>query len=77
MLAAHITRAPDPLISHRPNVPPALNAVLMRCLEKHPADRWQTAAELLERATKLLKGQPNKATGKPCPCSGAACPSQR
>jgi tetratricopeptide (TPR) repeat protein len=32
---------------HRPAVSPALNALLMRCLEKRPADRWQSAAELL------------------------------
>ncbi|RPJ54309.1 MAG: hypothetical protein EHM24_31930, partial [Acidobacteria bacterium] len=31
----------------RPAVPAVLSAVLMRCLEKRPADRWQTAGELL------------------------------
>ncbi|HYC32110.1 MAG TPA: serine/threonine-protein kinase, partial [Gemmatimonadales bacterium] len=47
MLAAHIAQAPEPLARHRPAVLGPLNAVLMRCLEKRPADRWQTAAELL------------------------------
>ena len=47
MLAAHITQAPEPVNRHRPAVPPALNSLLMRCLEKRPADRWQSAAELL------------------------------
>ncbi len=47
MLAAHITQAPEPVNRHRPAVPAALNGLLMRCLEKRPADRWQTAAELL------------------------------
>ncbi len=46
MLAAHITQAPDPLEQHRRSVPPALSAVVMRCLEKHAADRWQSAAEV-------------------------------
>jgi TolB-like protein/tetratricopeptide (TPR) repeat protein len=32
---------------HRASVPPGLGDVLMRCLEKKPADRWQTAEELL------------------------------
>ncbi|HET7240601.1 MAG TPA: protein kinase, partial [Gemmatimonadales bacterium] len=47
MLAAHITQVPEPLSRHRPAVSPALNSFIMRCLEKRPADRWQTAAELL------------------------------
>ena len=46
MLAAQVTLAPDPLIAHRPTVPPALNALIMRCLEKKPADRAQSAEEL-------------------------------
>ena len=47
MLAAHITQAVEPVARYRPAVSPALNGVLMRCLEKRPADRWQSAAELL------------------------------
>jgi tetratricopeptide (TPR) repeat protein len=47
LLAAHITQTPEPVSRHRSAVSPALNAVLMRCLEKRPADRWQSAAELL------------------------------
>ena len=54
MLAAHITQTPDPVSKHRPAVPPALNALLMRCLEKHPADRWQTASELLAQLEVVL-----------------------
>jgi TolB-like protein len=47
VLAAQITEAPRPVTLHRPTVPPALAQVVMRCLEKKPADRPQTAAELL------------------------------
>src|SRR6185295_6635104 len=47
MLAAHITQTPEPLAKYRPAVSPALNSLLMRCLEKRAADRWQTAAELM------------------------------
>jgi serine/threonine-protein kinase len=54
MLAAHITQAPDPLSRHRSNVPAALNAIVMRCLEKHPADRYQTAGDLLAQLEVVL-----------------------
>jgi len=47
LLAAQITQTPEPVVQHRRTVPPALNAVIMRCLEKRPADRWQSAAELV------------------------------
>jgi len=47
LLAAQITQTPEPVSQHRRTVPPALGAVIMRCLEKRPADRWQNAAELM------------------------------
>jgi eukaryotic-like serine/threonine-protein kinase len=46
-LAAQITQAPEPVLRHRSSVPDALNALIMRCLEKRPADRWQTAEEMV------------------------------
>ncbi|HUQ48141.1 MAG TPA: protein kinase, partial [Gemmatimonadaceae bacterium] len=46
ILAAHVTQTADPLSRYRPGLPAALEAVLMRCLEKRPADRWQSAAAL-------------------------------
>src|SRR5439155_1311942 len=46
VLAAHVTSRPDSLARLRPEVPPALAAAVMRCLEKDPADRWQSADEL-------------------------------
>jgi tetratricopeptide (TPR) repeat protein len=47
LLAAHVTQAADPITRHRLAVPPALEALVMRCLEKRPADRWQNADELI------------------------------
>ena len=46
VLAAHVTQAPEPVSRHRPGVSAGLEAVLMRCLAKRPADRWQSADEL-------------------------------
>ncbi len=37
---------PAPLRGYLPDVPPQLDAIIMRCLEKAPANRFQTVAEL-------------------------------
>jgi eukaryotic-like serine/threonine-protein kinase len=42
-------QASEPVARVRASVPPALAAVIMRCLEKRPADRWQSADELLHQ----------------------------
>ena len=47
VIAGHLSQKPDALSIHRSAVPPALEAVVMRCLEKNPADRWQRAGEML------------------------------
>jgi len=47
VLAAHVTQAPEPVSKFRPGISPALEAAIMRCLAKRPADRWQSADELL------------------------------
>jgi eukaryotic-like serine/threonine-protein kinase len=54
ILAAQVTQPPPPLGTLRPTCPPALEAVLMRCLEKRPADRWQSAEQLLAQLEPLL-----------------------
>src|ERR1043165_237082 len=46
MIAAHIRdAAPDPRTVN-PSVPPELAAIILRCLEKEPSARYQSAAEL-------------------------------
>jgi tetratricopeptide (TPR) repeat protein/tRNA A-37 threonylcarbamoyl transferase component Bud32 len=47
VLAAHVTETPDPVTKYRSTVPEGLAELVMRCLAKKPADRWQSAEELL------------------------------
>jgi serine/threonine-protein kinase len=47
ILAAHALQPPPRITQSRGAVPPALEAFVLRCLEKRPADRPQTAAEVL------------------------------
>ena len=54
VLSAHVTEAPAPATKHRTTVPEALNSVIMRCLEKKAADRWQKAEELIPHLDALL-----------------------
>ena len=53
VLAAHVTQAPEPVERHRPALAPALSQVVMRCIAKRAADRWQTAEELLTQLEPL------------------------
>ena len=46
LCAAILMEAPPPLTSRHGNVPPALAAVVRRCLEKDPANRFANVAEL-------------------------------
>jgi eukaryotic-like serine/threonine-protein kinase len=48
-LAAQVTEAPEAVSKHRPGIPAGLGALIMRCLEKRPADRWQSASEILRQ----------------------------
>jgi hypothetical protein len=47
VLVAHVTQPPAPLTRQRPGLPASLEQVVLRCLEKRAADRFQTADELL------------------------------
>src|SRR6185437_12965809 len=47
LITAHVTEKPPSLAARRPEVPAPLAALVMRCLEKNPENRPQSASELL------------------------------
>jgi len=46
ILAAQVMTAPVPITQVRPDLPPALGELVMRCLAKTPAERWQSASDV-------------------------------
>ena len=53
ILGAHIAALARPIVQLRPALPPLLAHLVMQCLEKHPADRPQSADEII-RALDML-----------------------
>jgi dienelactone hydrolase len=54
VLMAQIANAPTPLLQAEPDVPPAIAQIVMKCLEKDPAKRYQTADEMLQAIESLV-----------------------
>lgn len=49
---------PTPLLERAPGVPPALAAIVTKAMAHNPADRYQSAAEMLAVLTALVDGAP-------------------
>ncbi len=56
VLSAHVLEQPVELTERRPGVLPPLSDLIMRCLEKAPEDRWQTAEEMLPLLEAISSG---------------------
>jgi serine/threonine-protein kinase len=56
LIAAHISLPPAPLSTAAPGVPPPLASLVMHCLAKAPADRPQSATELLTALESIATG---------------------
>jgi eukaryotic-like serine/threonine-protein kinase len=54
----HVNELPAPPSAHRPEIPPELDQIVLRSLAKDPADRYQTAEELIEDLERVEAGLP-------------------
>lgn len=65
VLDAHLNQAPAPLIELNPAVPPALNAIVLRAMEKLPEQRFQTADEFRSALKALREPAPTAVVEAP------------
>jgi TolB-like protein len=54
MLSAHVMEVPKDPREHRPGIPQPLAEAVLKCLAKHPADRWQKAEDLRAQLETML-----------------------
>jgi DNA-binding NtrC family response regulator len=57
VIMQHITKAPQPPSDHRPEIPAALDDLVLQCLAKNPGDRPASTLELHQRLASLSVGQ--------------------
>jgi serine/threonine-protein kinase len=67
IMAAHLRLPPPPLRSIRPQAPEALAAVIHRCLEKDPNDRYAKAGELLTALQAAVREMETRGPEAPAP----------
>lgn len=60
VMAAHAMEMPEPVQHERPEIPSSLAALIMRCLEKDPEARPQSADELLRVLERHSTATPRK-----------------
>ena len=66
VMAAHMATPADPLATRRPDVPPGLSALVVKCLAKRPEDRWELMDDVLVALDAVMSpGSGRTAAGVP------------
>ena len=53
----HVRAAPPPLVYRSPQIPQTVSGVVLKCLQKDPAHRYQTCAEIIPAFEAALEGK--------------------
>jgi Tol biopolymer transport system component len=70
LMSAIATHHPPPLSIANPSSPPELDHIIDTCLAKDPADRWQTARDVLGELQAVADGSTDSDTAGPLLTSG-------
>ena len=57
-----VREAPRSMLIHRPDLPPELDRLVLKLMAKDPADRYQSAAEMLAELAKIRDSLQSAAT---------------
>lgn len=76
-LAAHAIENPEPIERRRANTPIELATLVMRCVEKHPADRPQSAREIVASLDSLATSAATTTTTPIAQSTGAPASGRR
>jgi eukaryotic-like serine/threonine-protein kinase len=80
LLAAQVMEMPKELQLMRPGLPPGLSETIMKCLAKNPADRWQSAEDVVSRLEQVgmtPSGGMTPTDTRPFSVTGARLPTRR
>jgi hypothetical protein len=59
----HVRAAPPPLVYRNPEIPRTVNNVVLKCLQKDPANRYQTCGEIIPALNEALDGKGESTSG--------------
>ncbi len=67
VLFKHVEELPRPPMDLAPSLPASINTLILRCLEKRPEDRYQSAGEIAAEITRILANtlEPGEKVGEP------------